>query len=180
MNRFLIYGLVDPTTSQLKYIGKSTSGLDRPKSHTYPSNLKNKTYKNNWINGLLSRSQRPLIVIIQEFTDGEILYQAEHAWISYFKKLGCKLTNSTDGGSGMVNPPIELRKRIGFRKLHSMETKKRMSQSHGGRRIIDQFNKVYSSVAEASRVLILPTSNICAVLKGRLNKTGGYKFRYME
>ena len=35
-SKFLIYGLVDPRDGQLRYVGKSTSGLRRPRSHWYP------------------------------------------------------------------------------------------------------------------------------------------------
>jgi len=39
MGEILIYGLRDPRTDEYRYIGKSTSGLNRPKSHfTYSHN----------------------------------------------------------------------------------------------------------------------------------------------
>jgi hypothetical protein len=77
---------------------------------------------------------------------------------------------------GLFDPSGELR----YIGQHTEETRTRMSKSHGGRRILDQFGNMYENVSCASRALILPTSNICAVLKKRLKKTGGYIFRYLE
>jgi hypothetical protein len=39
--QYIIYGLVDPETEELRYIGKSSTGMSRPKKHFYPSTLKN-------------------------------------------------------------------------------------------------------------------------------------------
>lgn len=36
-SKFLIYGLTDPITDELRYIGRSSSGLNRPRQHLAPS-----------------------------------------------------------------------------------------------------------------------------------------------
>lgn len=41
-----------------------------------------------------------MVVVIQECEDGEVLSLAEKHWIAYYRALGCKLTNLTDGGEG--------------------------------------------------------------------------------
>lgn len=98
MKPFLIYGLVDPTTGQLRYVGKSTSRLRRPARHSAPSELKkDNTHKGRWLKTL---SQKPAVVVIQELDDTEILSEAERFWIQYFRQLGMPLTNLTDGGEG--------------------------------------------------------------------------------
>lgn len=39
MPRHLIYALVDSQTQEVRYVGRSSSGLARPKAHMYPCNL---------------------------------------------------------------------------------------------------------------------------------------------
>lgn len=76
MNKYIIYGLVDPRSGELRYVGKSCSGLKRPKAHLAPSNLKKATHKNNWIRQLLAAGARPDILVIEE-TDEAGLVEAE-------------------------------------------------------------------------------------------------------
>lgn len=47
MSRFLIYGLVDPRTNEVRYVGRSSSGLVRPKHHSVDA--------------------RPTIVVLEKF-----------------------------------------------------------------------------------------------------------------
>lgn len=122
MSPYLIYGLVDPWTNQLRYIGKSQSGLRRPRQHSMPTYLKrDRTHKANWIRQLLARGRRPDVVVIQEFQDPTILCLAEIHWIAYFKQIGCLLTNQCQGGEG-------------FTGKHSEETRRKMSLAHRGPR----------------------------------------------
>ena len=100
-SQFLVYGLLDPITGCLRYIGKSTSGFFRPTQHFYRSNLKSNTHKNNWIKGVLNIGLKPKIICIHEVDDGEILNQAEQFWIQYYISIGADLTNSTAGGNGL-------------------------------------------------------------------------------
>ena len=99
-NQFIIYGLVDPYSKHLRYVGKSQKGLKRPLQHFKPALLKVNTHKNHWIKQLLSQGSTPQIVIIQSFEDADILNTAEIHWIAYFKSMGCPLTNLTEGGDG--------------------------------------------------------------------------------
>ncbi len=127
VSKFLIYGLVDPVSGQLRYVGKSTEGLDRPKEHGYPSELKRgHGYKENWIRQLRSLGLNYKIEVLHEVTDAEILSEAEIHWIAYFRALGCKLTNLTDGGEGCLGRirSNEEKQRI---RLSNMETKRKIS-----------------------------------------------------
>jgi hypothetical protein len=49
--RFVVYGLIDPTTKLVRYVGKSSSGMTRVKAHrcVYPSD---RTYRANWLRSL--------------------------------------------------------------------------------------------------------------------------------
>lgn len=98
----IIYGLIDKTTQELRYIGKSVSGIERPREHFKPCNLKGNSYKQNWIKKCLAEGNKPEIIIIESFDNPETLFEAEIFYIAYFRGLGCKLTNLTDGGEGNI------------------------------------------------------------------------------
>jgi hypothetical protein len=102
VSNFIIYGLVDPFTKELRYIGKSCSGLIRPRNHFKPSELCHKTHKVHWIKSVLSQNKKPEIVIIEQHDNPELLDEAEQFWIEYYKSIGSRLTNSTNGGKGTL------------------------------------------------------------------------------
>jgi hypothetical protein len=71
--------------------------------------------------------------------------EAEMFYIAYFKMLGARLTNSTDGGEGLSNPSEEVRRKIGLANLGrkgkpawnkgkpmSMESKRKLSEAKMG------------------------------------------------
>ena len=39
ISKFIIYGLADPATDAVRYIGRSSNGLVRPRGHFKPSSL---------------------------------------------------------------------------------------------------------------------------------------------
>lgn len=97
--RYLIYGLVDPDSLLVRYIGKSSSGLNRPRAHKAPSQLRDRTWRANWILQLCSRGQDYGIAILQHVDRGQ-LAEAERWWIAYGRVCGWPLTNLTTGGDG--------------------------------------------------------------------------------
>lgn len=106
VKKHLIYALVDPATSEIRYVGRSSSGLARAKSHSRPSGLKTDDYCHRWIRKLLAETGlRPGIRVVQEFDAFDdidsVLNDAEVYWVSYFRGIGCPLTNTTDGGRGL-------------------------------------------------------------------------------
>lgn len=114
-SQYLIYGLVDPRDGNLRYIGKSCQGINRAREHYYPSYLDvDRSYCGNWIRELKKVGLTFTWVIIQEFSDSEILSQAERHWISYFRTMGHRLTNLTLGGEGTLgfSPNLETRNKI--------------------------------------------------------------------
>jgi hypothetical protein len=101
----LIYGLVDPRTDEIRYIGKSTSGLKRPREHMSASSLRLRSHKNNWINILLGLELQPEIRILEEApNDCPCLGDYERFWIAQGRGLGWPLTNMTKGGDGGGGP----------------------------------------------------------------------------
>lgn len=140
-DRFIVYGLVDPRTGQLRYVGKSTSGLKRPKAEWKNAlNGREGKRKTNWIKSLAASGVgRYSIVLFQGFDDDEILCQAERFWIAYFRNMGCRLTNDTDGGEGVSGyvQSAELRKWRSdfFKKVpRTAEWKENIAKSKLGKR----------------------------------------------
>lgn len=98
----IIYVLIDPRTGEIRYIGKSTCGLKRPRDHTKPKTLKKNTaYCGNWLRQLVAAGLEPTIKVIEVCTRDQLAV-SEKKWIARGRKLGWKLTNLTDGGDGTL------------------------------------------------------------------------------
>ena len=129
----LIYALLDPDTSEVRYIGKTTNGLRRAKAHLWPSSRHGKTdRKNRWINSLVAKGKTPAICILAHYDDATDLYQAECDYIALYKHLGARLTNTTPGGESGPSMPGELHPMWG--RTHTPEVKRRLSEAALGRR----------------------------------------------
>jgi hypothetical protein len=95
-----IYGLIDPRTSQLRYIGKTSRPLiERRWEHEKRARKSTKHHVWAWVRQLLNDGTRPEIICIEAVT-GEGWVEAEQFWIAYFRSLGCYLANSSIGGDG--------------------------------------------------------------------------------
>lgn len=111
MQEVYIYGLYNPTTNELRYIGKTISSLsERLKRH-----LKEKTdfYKNRWIRSLTAKNITPEIRLI-EIVEFPFWKVAERNWIAYCKSIGIKLTNTTPGGDGIGFNSPQRRKQLSY------------------------------------------------------------------
>jgi hypothetical protein len=99
---FLIYGLRDPRTDLVRYIGQTSHGMARPRMHNEPGrNTKDRNgHKRAWIAGLHRAGGRVEIDVLEEFRSAEDLNDAECFWISQAHGLGWPLTNLTAGGGG--------------------------------------------------------------------------------
>lgn len=100
LSKHLIYALLDPRNGEIRYVGKSSSGLQRAQSHGGPKRLaKDDTHKGRWIRVLVEQGLRYQIRVLEE-TTAEDLARAEVDWIARGRALGWNLTNVTDGGDG--------------------------------------------------------------------------------
>lgn len=112
MRQFLIYGLVDPRTLMIRYIGKSMSGFKRPRQHQRP---KRKTRCANWVKSLIAVGLMYDIAVLQ-YIDSQCPYElndAERWWIAYGRACEWPLTNLTDGGERGTSFDAEERARRG-------------------------------------------------------------------
>jgi len=116
-----IYVLIDPTSNEIRYVGKSINPSVRVRKHLSEArNLKVNNHRINWIKGLLNKNMKPKMVVIDS-VDGDWEW-LEQYWISQMKAWGFNLVNGTDGGE---NPPSWLGKT--HTDKHKETLRKRMS-----------------------------------------------------
>ncbi len=122
IEKYLIYGLKDPTTGSIRYVGKSSTGLKRPTVHRCRCrDPNNKTHLANWVRGLEVIGLTYEIVVLEVLPDNTAFREAEPRWITKLRNEGHDLTNATAGGEGIV----------GYR--HTDETRKKMGATRKGR-----------------------------------------------
>lgn len=99
--RHLIYALIDSTSEQIRYVGRSSSGLKRPRIH-WTRDVGRNDYCHNWVRSLTVRGIIPEILVLEEFEPtidvSDRLNDAEDFWIQYLRSIGCRLTNLRRGG----------------------------------------------------------------------------------
>jgi len=152
MQWIYIYGLIDPESGELRYIGKSIDPKSRLANHMREvSNC----HRSHWIQSLKAKGMKPDIVIIESIRVMWPRQVEEKYWIKYFRDRGFNLVNNTDGGDGVPGLPEETRKKISSTwkgqkhtpesvekikaslrgRKASDETREKMSQAHSGRTI---------------------------------------------
>lgn len=96
-----VYGLHDPETDELRYIGQTTCSLKkRLWSHIGPTNRKKPNYSSRWINSLVEKGLRPEIRLRATAFSQVELDQLEMDHIAQARTDGVRLTNHTEGGMG--------------------------------------------------------------------------------
>ncbi len=104
-----IYGLVDPRTQELRYVGKANNPSQRWYNHLCTTEREH-NHKANWIKQLRQIGMKPEWFSIEE-VDQSQWQEAEIFWIRYFTYIGCNLTNGNEGGMGGVSPTPEVRQK---------------------------------------------------------------------
>jgi len=170
----IIYGLFDPRTDELRYIGKSTTGIKRAKAHWKPSQLRNpnnRARSKAWVKSLLANGVVPEARILQECLKDN-LADAEIYNIAYYRFIGCRLINHAGGGEGA----------LGIKKspktIALMKTKVPWNKNRK-RQIIDDLGNVYINVDEAALKLDVTPDHIYSVLSGRKPHAGGRALSYL-
>jgi hypothetical protein len=104
MNNMLVYALSHPVTGEVRYIGKSESGLQRPRQHGHLSHLKKRAHLPvaRWVAKLRSEGLDYAIEVVEGCTDRLSLMEAERFYICQFRALGFRLLNVCDGGEGFT------------------------------------------------------------------------------
>jgi hypothetical protein len=183
---FSIYGLFDPRTMQLRYVGVTSRPVFfRAKDHEMHA-LTGQTSCSSleWISELLSLNLRPLFLVQESFTTREEGFAAEIAAIAYYRSIGCPLLNKSSGGSGPIgcSRSTKTRALMGAAKAgvpKSPTHRKNLAESGGGKPFKDDLGNTYENIHDAGTKLGLQYQNIWKVLKGRRKHVGGRSFVYL-
>lgn len=102
--RFQVYGLFDPDTDELRYIGQTRASLRvRLQGHLASARTlvaKNcHDYRVHWLNSLLKDGKRPVIRLIEACASVEEMYERERALIAQHHAAGTRLVNTGPGGA---------------------------------------------------------------------------------
>jgi len=129
-----IYALIDPFSKEIRYIGKSIRPKERLTNHC---NDHSTTWRTNWIQSVLKKGSRPVLLILESLNNNDDWQASETEWISKGRAKGWRLTNCTDGGDGLHNPPQEVKDKIiktWIGRKHSERTKKLIGEKSKGRK----------------------------------------------
>jgi hypothetical protein len=98
----IIYGLVDPLTNELRYVGKTVKRLPKRLVDHIAAAKRSRTKRHclAWIAGLLLNGRAPEIFALETVPAGECWIEAEQFWIAYWRFVGADLCNLTIGGEG--------------------------------------------------------------------------------
>lgn len=171
MEKVYIYGLIDVIKNELKYIGKSVNPQSRYRRHLQDSHKKI-SYKDRWIQSLLENNNKPELIIIDEVNKDEWEFWEKH-YIAYYKFIGCKLTNISEGGE---NPP-----NLTGRKRPKEEIEKIRNSNLGKKRTLETRNKISLSkkgkpiphLNNGKERSLLHKKNLSLSLKGRTSPNKG-------
>lgn len=96
-----IYALIDPTTRQCRYVGKTGQKNPRARLRAHINRAcadPGARHCASWISGLLRQGYEPEMMELEKVvSDWE---EAERFWIANMRFLGADLTNMTVGGGG--------------------------------------------------------------------------------
>lgn len=105
----IVYGLIDPATKQLRYVGQTSRRLrDRYAQHLRSANERTTPPVNAWIRGLIKSGGKPEIIQIEALDCIASLNESEEFFIAYARCIGADLLNVRAGGSnftGMRHTP---------------------------------------------------------------------------
>jgi len=92
---YQIYGLIDPKTSKVMYVGMSYNPIHRLNNgHLRPHSLtKTSSKKNCWLKSLLSEGLRPTIIVLEKGISFNNRLIRENYWITKYRSINPQLTN---------------------------------------------------------------------------------------
>ena len=107
-SKYLIYALSDPRDGATRYVGKSSSGMRRPREHRTPSVfIGGRTHHDRWLQELWHAGYKCQVRVL-EFVTRDTLRAAELRLIAEYLKRGHALTNHLDRGDNLGHVTSEL------------------------------------------------------------------------
>jgi hypothetical protein len=115
--KFFVYELINPETSEVRYIGKTNNTKRRKRQHLSTARTLARVAKCScWIRSLLAKGIEPELRIITEVESECEANKLEMEFIKRAKEAGVRLTNLTDGGEGQSGRKWEEESKIRLRK----------------------------------------------------------------
>jgi len=170
-----IYVLKDPTTEEIRYVGKADDPDLRLRRHLMDKGINRRT---NWIKKLMASGNRPVVEIVDEVSIPE-WKSWEVAYIQFYKDCGFDLVNTTLGGEGTnghrhtTESCQKISKALTGR-VFSEEHKKKISLSWTGRVVSDETRRKLSEKRKG-RVISAETGRKISLAK--LGKTHSLETR---
>lgn len=97
----VVYGLYDPRSGELRYVGQTSQGLrTRLAGHLRDARRREHTRIARWLHALMALGVKPQPQILESTLYPEMLGTLEQKWIAWAKERTSNLTNLTDGGDG--------------------------------------------------------------------------------
>jgi hypothetical protein len=188
-NRYLVYGLVDPSSGRLRYVGQTTQSLGvRLSEHLSRARRGCERYVYDWIRSLVKSGSVPSIRLLEECPSREEMVRAERRYILHLQKSEC-LTNLTSGGEGVEMTDATRRKLSEAARRQWQAKRDEMCRSLRGvpkstlnenaRPVVDGNGVVYRSTSAAGLALGLDPRAISRAAK-RGWKVKGHTFGYAE
>jgi hypothetical protein len=139
--RYLVYCLIDPFTSEVRYVGKSSRGVLRIREHFGIKGRNACGYAKMWLRKLHSQNAKPIVLILNESGSEKDVLENEIRVIKLFRESGFDLLNITDGGEGTSGRILSVDQRMKIsRKLmgHPSSDKVRaaVSMANKGRKML--------------------------------------------
>lgn len=176
MRSYLVYGLIDPRSKELRYVGLTMTGLQfRMYQHLRDARVGVQRRCARWLKGLLAAGLAPEVEVLEVCKSAGTMVEAEQHHIAYFRSIGCNLTNLTDGGDGT----------FGYR--HTSAAKAAQANAKWGNKnavghgrpskpFVDNMGRRYERLADTG----MDTGNVSKVLRGKARTAGGLSFKYVE
>jgi group I intron endonuclease len=167
-----IYGLFDPKTKEIRYIGKSIDINSRFRKHLI---RKENNHKASWIASLKKDGLKPEIEVLETIEDSndQDWQKSEEWWIAYFRFLGCRLTNLNNGGRGGILPSDETRQKMSashIGKTLSPEVRKKISAANKGKKKPDGFSEILRIANTGRAVTDATKRKLSAISSARMTK----------
>lgn len=169
--KLIIYGLTDPRTGEIRYIGKSTKGLKRPQEHGRKGRSNGRC--KNWVSSLINIGLKCGIRVLECSETLDELSAAEVRWIKIGRESGWRLTNLTDGGEGTpghVKSPATRRKLslAATQRQSDPEVREQIRQRLIGHEVSEETREKIRLSLKGRKLPEAHAENIQKALKGRV------------
>lgn len=167
-----IYVLKCPISKDIRYVGKTISPKRRYNCHLSPKKATIKTPIGRWVKKLQKSGLRPIMEILE--TCESNWESREKYWILFYRGLGKKLCNLTEGGEGVCGILRSKETRLKISINNAKATAKRVYQFSKDGILLNE----YESISVAAKITRLRQDKISRCALGKMNRCGDFIWSY--